>query len=201
MGKMRVPQYYKSARISTKNVSLNGLTVTVDYMDEDEWESAYTLVQQAAHNGYNVGLDEYQDLDQFKSLYADAEIFTMKANDSNNTLHAVILIFPSWFSRSLSTTLATVVIIPSSLIATNEHNYRATLRLSLDLIVELDLEYKMCVMNMFVCCLDLIKYLTAEGFKPQVLIPRAGKVQGFGVQQSYIMVKQLNVKEQQVRIT
>ena len=197
MNNQRIPENYPSRTILLPRLlQVNSTTFLMNYLKLDEMGHAYELAKAVADHGYNIGLDEYNSAEEFDILFKDAEMFSIK--DSIGTLHAVICIHPSWFARSQSTCLATLVIIPSRYLMENSENYRKLVRLGCELVVELDLHYEICVMNMFVCCLDMYLELKKEGFSPQMTIPMAGEVKGQGIQQSYIMVKRLQVKPKKV---
>ena len=168
----------------------------VDYLQPADFPHAYQLVQEAADRGDNVGQLEFPSLQQFNQWLIYNDSFTFREPDSGE-LKGFLGVGPCLFGRSTRPCLASLTQVRSADWSKPDkvNSVRDMINIGQDITRGLRYGFTGCVTSVFSSCTDTYLQYRQEGFTPCAVVPRSGHVSGYGVDDSAVVVKDIDIDE------
>lgn len=165
-------------------------TFMVDYGTQDLLHFYKTLIKDAAIRGDNVGVDEYNENDIKTELLFDFSEIFQATDPSTGHIEAVMFIQHCFYQRAFDSCSATVHVFRSSGI--DNVVYAELANLMGDFAQALDIGYTQVCVHVAFGLTDLYLELRKQGFVTVTLFPEWVELAGVGVDDSALMVKQLD---------
>ena len=189
------------ARKVTFTCETDGSTLhtTMMYIEEEHIPAIFSLIQQAAKEGYNVGVDEYHTQEALLEIIELGPVFVFIAETStetktgtlpdsktvtyhdastDKTIVGALLIPPALLVRSFRPHTCEFKIILSSHLE-KRGGFHTMLRIAEGLLSEVpELLYDSSLISVFATNYDYMKAIRQERYYPGVVLPQIGWVEG-----------------------
>ena len=166
-----------------------GNKTIIDYIKDDEAEEVYNLFTGFADVGDGFGMDEFDNLNDFKKKFIKDAQAVCARDTKTNKLLAIISISPAAFCRSVKPPVADAYILLNP-------NFRGkgagTDLLKVCLTLMRDLGYKGILTDTFLTNVRMFSILKKLGFNTVAYIPNGAQVKGVGWTDMIIQFKEFN---------
>ena len=169
-------------------------TLLVDYLQKDDHEEAFLLIQDAAKRGDNMGQFEVSTEEVFEDMLVLATTVLTLSDLSTKKVECLILVVPCRYVRSCHPTLCSLYVVTSAELS-KKIFWREFIQLAQTVITRTSSPlYSACLVDVFVTCIDRMMALREEGFLITAWVPDAGRLVGYpGYCSSYIMYKDFGI--------
>ena len=166
---VNLPREYHTVPTGVGAVSTRD-AVTMTYLTTPDIPTVHRLAQEAAHNGYNIGLDEFKTVEDLQYVLSISEVFVFH---HSRTLVGCLILQPSMFSTSWRKHTCDLRIILSEWLE-ERGGYAMLLRIGQELVLQVGLLYDSAVVTVFLSSLDMYTVAREAGFLPTAVIPNMG---------------------------
>ena len=169
-------------------------TLLVDYLQKDDYEEAFVLIQDAAKRGDNMGQFEISTKEVFEEMLVHATTVLTLRDLNTKKMECLILVAPCRYVRSCHPTLCSLYVVTSAEFS-KKIFWREFIQLAQTVITRtISPLYSACLVDVFVTCIDRMMALREEGFLITAWVPDAGRLAGYpGYCSSYIMYKDFGI--------
>ena len=183
-------------------VSLGKTQVSIQYLQQTEEDQVGRTIQIAADNGYNVGLDEYEDEDFLGKVVSVSNLFTVKEARPAAPIIGLVFIHPSFYCRGWLPAYGYFsIILTPQLHGLCSGVYGVLAGLAVDMARDINPEYVGVSTAVFTVHADWLVQLRKAGFQLSACIPFAGNLKSAKDVDSYLLCKKYSGERKAVDIS